>query len=143
MVVALEQALRAVPLLASFGIRAEDLRAGTLVLRLPYGQAVTNHTGAIHNGAIFAVGELAAQVVLATHPDLGRYGQLQKSSKIKYFAPSHRDVTAHAHIPPELVQAARETMHDGAAVIDVPVKVLDGHGADIAELLCRFVLRGR
>jgi acyl-coenzyme A thioesterase PaaI-like protein len=142
MLAALEQALRAVPLLESFGVRAEDLRPGALVLRLPYGPHITNHAGAIHNGAIFAVGELAAAVVLATHPELGRFRQFQKSSRIKYFVPSHRDVTAHAEVPPEVVAAAQEGAERGGVVVDVPVKVLDGHGADIAELVCRFMVKG-
>lgn len=143
MLAALERSLAAVPLLGSFGIRAEDLRPGALVLRLPYGDTVTNHAGAIHNAAIFALGELAAAVVLATHPSLSGYVQLQRSSKIKYFAQSHRDVTAHSQLPPELVALVLSDLAGGQAVIDVPVKVLDGHGADVAELACRFVLRHR
>ena len=143
MLASLDRVLRSVPMLATLGIRAEEARTGHLVLRLPYGNAVTNHSGAIHSGAIFAVGELAAAVVLGTHPDLTRYVQLQKSTKIKYYAPSHKDVTAHARITSEMLAAIVEGVAAGSAQVDVPVQVLDGHGTDVAELVSRFTFRPR
>src|SRR5687768_9723209 len=90
-------------MLSTLGIRAEEARTGHLVLRLPYGTKVTNHAGAIHSAAIFAVDELAAAVVLGTHPELAGLVHLQKSTKIKYFLPSNKDVTAHATITPEVL----------------------------------------
>lgn len=143
MLASLDRVLRSVPMLSTLGIRAEEARTGHLVLRLPYGTAVTNHAGAIHTGAIFAVGELAAAVVLGTHPDLAGFVQLQKSTKIKYYAPSQRDVTAHARVTPEMLAAILEEVADGQAQVDVPVQVLDGHGTDVAELVSRFTFRPR
>lgn len=143
MLAALDDALRAVPMLATLGIRVEEARVGHLVLRLAHARPVLNHAGAIHTSAIFAVGELAAAVALGTHPELTRYAHLQKSTRIKYYAPSHHDVTAHARVTPEMVAAARSAIADGAARVDVTVQVLDGHGADVAELISRFTLRGR
>lgn len=145
MLVSLDNALRTVPMLATLGIRAEEARAGHLILRLPFGHGVTNHAGAIHSAAIFAVGELCAAVVLGTHPALSRYTQLQKSTKIKYYAPSLMDVTAHAKVTPEMIEAVERGLGQGAASVqlDVPVQVFDGHGNDVAELVSRFVFRGR
>lgn len=130
-------------MLTTLGIRAEEARTGHLVLRLPYGPGVTNHAGAIHTGAIFAVGELAAAVVLGTHPELARFVQLQKSTKIKYYAASHKDVTAHARVTPEMLSAILDEVETGSARVDVPVQVLDGHGADVADLVSRFTFRAR
>ncbi|MEQ1503691.1 MAG: DUF4442 domain-containing protein [Myxococcota bacterium] len=143
MLTALDQALRSVPMLQTLGIRAEEARPGHLVLRLPYGTGVTNHAGAIHTSAIFAVGELAAAVALATHPELAGYVQLQKSTKIKYYASSQHDVTAHARITAEMVVAAVDQVAGGSTRLDVPVQVFDGHGSDVAELISRFTLRMR
>jgi uncharacterized protein (TIGR00369 family) len=143
MLAALDRVLRSVPMLSTLGIRAEEARTGHLVLRLPYGAGVTNHVGAIHTGAIFAVGELAAAVVLGTHPELGGFVQLQKSTKIKYYAPSHKDVTAHARVTPEMLSAILEDVQSGSAQVDVPVQVLDGHGTDVADLVSRFTFRPR
>ena len=144
MLAALDQTLRTVPMLATLGIRAEEARTGHLVLRLPYGGAVTNHAGAIHTGAIFALAELAAAVVLGTHPELAHLGQLQKSSRIKYYAPSHQDVTAHARVTGEMLDQVRDGLEQGAtALLDVPVEVLDGRGNDVAELVSRFAFKLR
>jgi acyl-coenzyme A thioesterase PaaI-like protein len=145
MLVSLDNALRTVPMLATLGIRAEEARTGHLVLRLPLCAAVTNHSGALHTAAIFAVGELCAAVVLGTHPTLSRYVQLQKSTKIKYYAPSLMDVTAHAKVTPEMIATVELGLGAAArtAQVDVPVQVLDGEGNDVAELVSRFVFRSR
>ncbi|MEQ1566003.1 MAG: DUF4442 domain-containing protein [Myxococcota bacterium] len=143
MLAALDQTLRTVPMLATLGIRAEEARTGHLVLRLPYTPAVTNHAGAIHTAAIFAVGELAAAVVLGTHPELGALLQLQKSTRIKYYAPSTQDVTAHARVTPEMIGRILQGIDEGNAVSDVAVQVLDAHGEDVAEIVSRFTFRRR
>jgi acyl-coenzyme A thioesterase PaaI-like protein len=138
---ALDQALRSVPMLATLGIRPEEARTGYLVLRLPWGESVTDHRGAVHTAAIFAVGELTAAVVLATHPALVELVQLQKSSRIKYYAPAHGEVTAHARVTPEMITAVSDGLDAGAAQIDVLVAIYDGHGTDVAELVSRFTFR--
>lgn len=152
MLAALEQTLKTVPMLATLGIRAEEVRHGHLVLRLPLQPALLNHSGALHSSAIFAVGELCAAVVIGTHPVLAPYTALQKSTKIKYYAPSLLDVTAHAEITREMLalveqgmsgQSAGSSSSARSAQLDVPVKVFDGHGSDVAELVSRFVIRGR
>ena len=139
MLASLDRVLRSVPMVSTLGIRAEEARPGHVVLRLPHAPAVTNHAGAIHTSAIFAVGELAAAVVLGTHPDLAGYLQLQKSTRIKYYAPSYKDVTAHAWVTPETLAAILA----GESPIDVPIQVLDGHGTDVADLVSRFTFRPR
>jgi acyl-coenzyme A thioesterase PaaI-like protein len=130
-------------MLSTLGIRAEEARTGHLVLRLPHGPPVTNHAGAIHSAAIFAVGELAAAVVLATHPELAGLVHLQKSTKIKYYLPSNKDVTAHATLTVEMLAAIRDGLGSGGANLEVPVKVLDGNGRDVAEVVTHFAFRRR
>jgi len=138
---ALDQTLRTVPMLATLGIRAEEAQTGHLVLRLPHAPGVTNHAGALHSAAVFAVGELAAAVLLATHPELATLKHLQKSTKIKYYLPSTKDVTAHATLTEEMLQAVQNSLPTGEARLEVPVKVLDGHGNDVAELVSHFTIR--
>lgn len=139
----IDQALRGMPFVASLGIRVEEAKPGHIVLRIPWARAVTNHAGAIATGAIFATGELAAAVAVSTHPVIGTLVSLQKSSRVKYYAAATQDVTAHASVGLELVKAVEDGLTAGNAHIDVPVKVLDGHGNDVAELLCHFAFRNR
>lgn len=143
MLAVLDHTLRSVPMLSTLGIRAEEARTGHLVLRLPYGALVTNAAGAIHSAAIFAVGELAAAVVLGTHPELASLVHLQKSTKIKYYLPSTKDVTAHATVTSEILDAIRAGLQRGNAHVEIPVKVLDGHGRDVAEVVTHFAFRRR
>ena len=137
MLAALDQTLRTVPFLSTLGVRVEEARTGHIVLRLPLGDATKTHHGSLHTAAVFAVGELAAAVVLGTHPLLAGYSHLQKSTKIKYFLPSSKDVTAHATVTPEML----DNIQSGATTLELSVKVLDGHGNDVAELACNFSLR--
>jgi acyl-coenzyme A thioesterase PaaI-like protein len=138
----LDRTLRSVPMLSTLGIRAEEVRTGHLVLRLPMSDAVKNAAGSIHNAAIFAVGELAAAVVLGTHPELANLQHLQKSSRVKYYLPANKDVTAHATLTSEMLDKIRSGLPRSAA-IEVPVKVLDGKGHDVAEVLTHFAFRSR
>jgi uncharacterized protein (TIGR00369 family) len=139
----LDRTLQTVPFLSALGIRAEETRTGHVVLRLPYRPSVTNHTGAIHTAAIFAVGELAAAVVLGTHPDLAGLVHLQKSTKVKYYLPSSKDVTAHATVTEENLASIADAIQGGHATAEITVKVLDGHGNDVAELSSHFAFRKR
>ena len=139
----LQTALAAVPYFAHLGIRAEEARPGQVVLRLPHRDEVTNHAGALHSSAVFAVAELCAAVALGTHPSLTDLMHLQKSAKIKYYLPSSRDVTAHATITEEMLQAIRDGLGVANAHVEVPVKVFDGHGEDVAELVAHFAFRQR
>ncbi len=133
----LHAALSAVPFLGLLGIRVEEARPGHVVLRLPHTPGICNHAGAIHTGAVFTVGELAGAVALGTHPELASRKHLQKSTKIKYYLPSTKDITAHATVTPEMVKAVQ----NGASTLELPIKVLDGHGQDVAELASRFAFK--
>jgi acyl-coenzyme A thioesterase PaaI-like protein len=133
----LDQALRGVPMLATLGIRPDEATTGIVVLRLPFSQGVTNAAGTLHTAAIFAVGELAAAVVLGTHPSLGHLVHLQKSTRIKYRAAARGDVTAHAAVTALQVAAIEQ----GADSVEVAVAVLDADGQAVAELVSRFALR--
>lgn len=139
----LEQALRSAPYLTTLGLRVEEVRPGHVVLRLPISAPVTNHGGALHTGAIFAIGEVAAQVALATHPTLAGFLHLQKSTKIKYYLPSNRDVTAHCSVEPETVAAAQQIARTGYGTTVLSVKVLDGNGRDVAELAASYSFKSR
>jgi len=133
----LDKTLRGVPMIAVLGIRAEEASAGILVLRLPFAPGITDAAGALHTAALHAVGELAAAVVLATHPSLGRRAHFLKSTRIKYRLAARGDVTAHAALSPLIAS----TVEKGASTIDIPVTLLDAEGRAVADLVSRFAFR--
>jgi acyl-coenzyme A thioesterase PaaI-like protein len=133
----LDQALRGVPMIATLGIRAQEASPGIVVLRMPFAPSITNAAGAVHTAALTAVGEVAAAVVVATHPSLGRRVHLHKSTRIKYRLAARGDVTAHAALSALLVARVEQ----GAETIDIPVTLLDSEGRAVAELVSRFAFR--
>lgn len=138
----LEQVLRTVPFLSTLGIRVEQARPGHIVLRLPHLPENTDVEGNLHTGTLFAVGELAAGVALGTHPQLIIVTSLIRGTCVKYLNTASGDVTAHATIGPEIIDAIMEGVADrGKAETDVPVQIHDGHGGDVAELMVRYVFK--
>ena len=138
---AITNALQGVPFLKLLDIRVEEVRPGHVTLRLPHRADLGNNGGALHTGAIFTLGELAAAVGVATHPDLSSIKHLQKSTKIKYYLPSTKDVTAHVVLGAEDIDKVKNSLSSGGTVLEITVKVLDGHGQDVAELVSRFGFR--
>ena len=137
----LNKALKSVPFHKMLNISVEETKPGHVVLRLAYNDQNTNHSGTLHSAAVFAVGELAATVALGTHPELSQLQHLQKCTKIKYILPSSKDITAHATVTEEMVQAIQNSLASGNAQVEIPVKVLDGHGTDVAELMGIYAFR--
>jgi len=138
----LEKTLQRVPYLAALGVRVEEVKPGSVVLRLPSAQGTRNFDGVIHASAVFALGELAAAVALGTHPLLVDVEPLQKGSTIRYLSTSKKDVTAHAEVTREMVDAVRGALDAGGkAQVEVPVRVMDGHGEDVARLTGLFGFR--
>ncbi len=139
---ALETALQRVPFVSTLGIRVEDARPGRVVLRLPALYDTTAHCGAVHTAALFALGELAAGVAVGSHPDLAALTHYLKASRIAYINPTRSDVTAHAEVPEEAVDAVRSALAEGdRARLELSVRLLDGHGTDIASVISLFQLR--
>lgn len=140
----LEDTLKQVPFLAALGVTVEDAKPGDVVLRLPSTAHNHDFEGALAMGAVSSLGGLAAAVALLTHPNLVDVEPLQKGATVRYLKASTKDVTAHATVTPELVEAIRRALDAGAdGTTELPVKVLDGHGEDVAEITGIFGFRWR
>ncbi len=138
----LEQVLRTVPYIAALGVAVEEARPGQVVLRLPHATQNLAHGGSLHTATLFAVGELAASVALNTHPKLAPITKLCKASRVEYLASSAKDVTAHAMVTAEMVQAVMNGLdRDGKAQLEVPVQLMDGNGRDVAEVVSLYTFR--
>ena len=138
----LESILCSVPFVAALGVGVEECRPGDVVLRLPAKSENTAHGGTIHTGAMFTVGELAASIALGSHPALASLVHLQKASRIVYMRASGSDVTAHATVTSDIVDAVeRSVAESGRTQLELPVKIMDGHGTDLAEVVVLFNLR--
>lgn len=138
----LEKILRSVPYLETLDIRVEEAKPGLAVLRLPSRDAVQGHGGTVHTGAIFGIGEVAAGVAVGTHPELASRPHLAQRSGVRYIAAASGDVTAHARVTPEMVDAVKRQLEEkGQATLDVSARIMDGHGTDVAEVVAVFAFR--
>ena len=138
----LEQILRSVPYLATLDVRVEEAKPGLAVLRLPRREPVQGHGGTLHTGALFSIGEVAAGVAVGTHPTLATLPHLAQRSGVRYLAPATGDVTAHAKVTAEMVAAVTEQLEaSGQATLDVPTRIMNGYGVDVAEVVAVFTFR--
>jgi acyl-coenzyme A thioesterase PaaI-like protein len=136
---ALQEALHQVPFVALLGVTVEEATPQELVLRLPFAPTHRGVDGALFGAAVFAVGELAATAALLAHPELADRAIRQTSSRITYQGTATSDVTAHARVTAELLELMRAAWSGGQeASVDVPVRVLDGYGNDVAVVTPRF-----
>lgn len=138
----LMQALSAVPLVATMGITVESVQLGEVVLRLPAIAEIQGHGGMLHTGALFTVGELAAGVLLGTHPRLATARHLIRGSCVRYHRAAPSEVLAHATLgEAEIAGLLAALSEGGRAEVEIPVRVVDAEGREVAELTVRYALR--
>ncbi len=141
---ALEDALRRVPFLEALGVSVEEARPGAVVLRLPSSRQNQDLEGAVHAGALFTLGGLAASVALLTHPRLSHLEPLRRGATVTWLRTSTQDVTAHAEVTPERVDAilsALEGADPPPLALSVPLR--DGQGEEVAAVETVFGFRTR
>jgi len=131
----LDGTIQSVPFLNLLGISVETAQPGEIILRLPYSPNFGAHSGEIHSGCLFALGELAATLVLGIHPDLTGHQQLQKCTKIKYFAPCRTDAFARVLVSDAFLD---HVFSQPDAQAELMVQICDTSGQLIAELLGLF-----
>lgn len=138
MLAELRKSLYAVPLNQTLGVVPVMAAPGEVRIELPHRPSLLDHAGAIHTTALFGVAELAAGVVVATHPRLAEVELRRTSTTIRYALPSYGDVTARASLPETLLEAI--LANDRRSIeVTVPVRVHDAVGNDVALVESRFV----
>lgn len=141
MIPLLDKTLHSVPMLATLDVRSEVVEVGRVVLRVPPAAAIVDHAGNLHTSVLFAVGELAASTVVGTHPALARVEPRLKSSRIKYYAATALDVSAHAELPAASLAALLTALNgEGAASAEILVRLTDPNGREVAQLASHFSL---
>lgn len=140
----LEEALRRVPFVASLDLRIEDAAPGRVVVRVPRRLELTNVDGALHGAAVSAACEIAAAVAVGTEPTLARLPTTLRSTRGAYLYAARTDVTCHATVSAEQASAVVRALGvEERAVLEVPVRALDGHGTEVVGFTAVFVVRAR
>lgn len=127
---ALEDALAAVPFLTPIGITVAEVEAGRIGLRLPADKRTRDFSGYVSSGALFTACELAATLVLLTHPDLAGREPRRREAHIQYDHQTNRPVTVTASLP------ALPTGTD----VEVSASAIAKNGDSICTLTATFSL---
>ncbi len=134
------------PFLGYLGLEVVEAQTGTAVLRLPLRRAVTNHTGSVHGGAQYGLGEATAIALAATlFPErVAQLDLLTASATIAYRRPARGDLTARADLSAEECERIRAEFGErGRVRFPVAVALADADGAVATTLTVECVVRSR
>jgi uncharacterized protein (TIGR00369 family) len=141
-----QQMLELEPFLRHIGIEAETLGPDQAILRLPVRREITNHTGAIHGGAQFALGEATGLTAagLSLGVPLAHLLVLTAASTITYQRPSQGVLKGRANVLHEQREQLQASWKDrGRARVTVPVEIIDASGEIVTTLSVSCVLLPR
>ena len=138
-----EQMIELEPYLRHIGIEAETLGPDQAILRLPIRKEITNHTGGIHGGAQFALGEATGLTAagLSLGEPLDRLLVLTAASTITYQCPSQGALRGRANVLHDQREQLQATWKDrGRARVTVAVEIIDSSGQTVTTLSVSCVL---
>lgn len=138
-----EQMLELEPFLRHIGIKAEALGPDRVILCLPVRGEITNHTGGIHGGAQFALGEATGVTAagLSLGVSLDCLLVLTATSTITYSRPSQGTLRGRANILHEQRDQLQASWKErGRARVTIPVEIVDASGAVVTSLSVSCVL---
>jgi len=132
-----------VPFARTLGLEFESAEPGRAVVRLPDAEAVHNHVGGPHAGAMFALGETASgAVVLATFADsLDRALPLAVRAEIAYRKVAMGPVQAVARLDGDPAAVVAELDAGGRPEFPVHVDIGTDDGVHTAEMTVTWTLR--
>jgi uncharacterized protein (TIGR00369 family) len=143
----LTDALRSTaPFIRTLGLEVVALDDDHALLRLPHAEAVLNHVGGPHAGAIFSLGESAAAALMVQRFGswLDRTVPLAVSGQIRWLRLARSGVTAEARMLRPAAEVLAELERGGHPEWDTRVVFRrEDDGAECAEMTVVLTLRPR
>jgi acyl-coenzyme A thioesterase PaaI-like protein len=133
----------AVPLVATMGIEYLEVTETSAHLRLADQDALHNHVGGLHAGAMFTLGESASgAVVLGAFSDLlDRATPLAAAADITYLKLALGDIDARATMHGDPAQIRAELERGGLPKFEVTIELSDAAGTVTARMTVRWALK--
>lgn len=133
---------RVLPFAATCGLRVVQADRGLVELRLPLDERVLSQVGTVQAGAIFALAEIAAGVILAVNFGVETTWLVNREASIRYLRPARTDLVARATLSDEERERIRAQFEEtGAVDCRQASEVFDATGRHIAEFDAIFALR--
>lgn len=133
----------AVPLVRTMDITYLDVTETTAHLRLADQEALHNHVGGLHAGAMFTLAESASgAVVLGAFSDLlDRVTPLAAGAHITYLKLALGDLDAIATLQADPASVRRELEAGGLPKFEVGVEIVDGAGQITGRMTVQWALK--
>ncbi|MBW0271336.1 thioesterase [Nocardia sp. MH4] len=131
----------AVPVAATMGVRALEVRRGYAVTTVP-SEGNGNHFGAIYAGVQFTVAEVLGGAITAGSFDTSAFYPLVKSFDISFRAMARSDLRAEATLSEdEIARVSAEAAANGKADFVLEAVVTDAAGTTVATSRGLYQLR--
>jgi acyl-coenzyme A thioesterase PaaI-like protein len=133
----------AIPYNNHVGLEYLDVADGTGVVRLPDSDALKNHVGSQHAGALFSAGEAASggAFVGAFAERMATITPLARSAEIRYLKLARGEITATGRLAAGAGELLAELDSDGRVEFPVEVEMTDADGNTVAEMTVRWHVR--
>ena len=112
-------------------------------LALRDADALHNHVGTVHAGALFTLGEAASGVAIARNvaAALGGAMPVTRSAVITYRKPARGRIRARAGLAEDVDAIAARLQRDGKASFDVNVVLVDDANIEVATMTVAWYVR--
>jgi len=134
---------QAIPFNNHVKVEYVEVGPGKGVVRLPEDDALQNHVGSQHAGALFTAGEAASggAFVGAFAEHLGSITPLAKSADIAYLKLAKGPITATATLPEDAPTLLGKLEADGKVEFPVNVALADEGGNTVAQMTVQWHVR--
>ena len=137
----LKAALNQVPFHKTLNLQVVETTPGTGSLTIPAENGVLDHTGSIHSGVLFALGEVVIAVALGTTPLLAGIQQLRQASRVTYISPCVGPAHANLSVDnDQMTEAVVLCKRDGHASVELSVDITDNSGKTVATVISLYKL---
>jgi acyl-coenzyme A thioesterase PaaI-like protein len=135
--------LASLPFNQHLGLEVVEIGLGSGHMRLPDADALKNHVGTQHAGALFTAGEAASGAAIASFvaESGGAFIPLAKSARIDYLKAAAGPIDARATLRGDLEATREQARTADRLEVEVEVALHDQNGVRVAQLVVAWVLR--
>jgi acyl-coenzyme A thioesterase PaaI-like protein len=134
---------QAIPFNVHLGLQTVTVASDHGVVRLPDSEALHNHVGSQHAGALFSAGEAAsgAAFVGAFAVILGEITPLAESAEIAYRKLARGEITATGRFTEDRTALIERLNAEGRVRFPIAVELSDADGTVVAEMTVQWYVR--
>lgn len=136
------QMLAAIPYLEPHGLEVMEKTDDHIVVKMPFGKALTNHVGTLHASALFTVAETAAGLHATSVIPGNRAIPLLRGATVNYTRRAEGDLTATAIVKDgDSKRVLADFDANNRADVDIEVDVVDNENETVFKGTFDYAMR--